>query len=324
MFTLWYRKGRDPKGKGVVIAQYEPPRGLSPIELGTINNERVNKRDIASIIIDLAVKGFLKIKYLPKTFSKDYEFIKLKEAKDISNSSEQKMFVGIFGTKERKKLSELKNKFLTTVSDITKDVYASVTNQGYFVKNPAKTRLLYSIISIVICAGGALFFGPILFDLTGVSTSSSVIVYNEVAVILSGVIVGTFGWFMPRKTPLGAVVKEEIQGFKLFLSVTEEERLKFHNAPAKKPELFEKYLPYAMVLGVEKEWAKQFEGIFTEPPSWYEGNWTTFSLVNFTSNLSSFSSTASSSMMSTPSSGGGGFSGGSSGGGFGGGGGSSW
>jgi uncharacterized membrane protein len=183
---------------------------------------------------------------------------------------------------------------------------------------------LYSIISIVICAGGALFFGPILFDLTGVSTSSSVIVYNEVAVILSGVIVGTFGWFMPRKTPLGAVVKEEIQGFKLFLSVTEEERLKFHNAPAKKPELFEKYLPYAMVLGVEKEWAKQFEGIFTEPPSWYEGNWTTFSLVNFTSNLSSFSSTASSSMMSTPSSGGGGFSGGSSGGGFGGGGGSSW
>jgi hypothetical protein len=118
------------------------------------------------------------------------------------------------------------------------------------------------------------------------------------------------------------MVKEEIEGFKLFLSVTEKERLKFHNAPVKKPELFEKFLPYAMVLKVEKEWAKQFEGIYTKPPSWYQGNWNTFSVGYLASSLNSFSSSASSTIATSPASSSG-FSGGSSGGGFGGGGGGS-
>jgi uncharacterized membrane protein len=132
------------------------------------------------------------------------------------------------------------------------------------------------------------------------------------------------GVVMPKRTKEGVLALEEIKGFKLFLSVTETERLKFHNAPAKKPELFEKYLPYAMVLKVEKEWAKQFEGLFTEPPTWYEGNWQTFSLISLTSNLNAFSSVASSTLTPSAPSSGSGFSGGSSGGGFGGGGGGSW
>jgi uncharacterized membrane protein len=141
--------------------------------------------------------------------------------------------------------------------------------------------------------------------------------------MISGLIIGFFGYFMPRYTQKGVLAKEKIEGFKLFLSVTEKDRLAFHNAPAKKPELFEKFLPYAMVLGVEKEWSKQFEGIYVDPPSWYVGNWQAFTLMSLTRDLGTFSSKSNSVFISNPSSGSG-FSGGSSGGGFGGGGGGSW
>ena len=94
------------------------------------------------------------------------------------------------------------------------------------------------------------------------------------------------------------------------------------------PELFEKYLPYAMALGIESKWAKAFEGIYTEPTQWYVGSnpTTTFHSTSFANDLSQMSSCTGSSMSSLPRSsggsgfsssggGGGGFSGGGSGGG---------
>jgi uncharacterized membrane protein len=88
--------------------------------------------------------------------------------------------------------------------------------------------------------------------------------------------------------------------------------------------MFERFLPYAMALGVEDNWAKAFEGIYTTPPSWYSGpgGVGTFRPSVFTHNLGVMSTAAATTMSSAPrSSGGSGFSGGSSGGGFGGGGG---
>src|SRR4029078_11061788 len=81
------------------------------------------------------------------------------------------------------------------------------------------------------------------------------------------------------------------------------------------PEMFEKYLPYAMALGVEDNWAKAFDGIYTQPPSWYSGRGGvgTFRPSAFTHNLGVMSAAAASTMASAPrSSGGSGFGGGRS------------
>ena len=97
------------------------------------------------------------------------------------------------------------------------------------------------------------------------------------------------------------------------------------NRTIKTPAMFEKFLPFAMALGVEKNWSKAFEGIYTEPPQWYQGNYgATFYPYMFANTLSSMGSQVGSVMTSAPrSSGGSGFGGGGgfSGGGFGGGGG---
>ena len=80
--------------------------------------------------------------------------------------------------------------------------------------------------------------------------------------------------------------------------------------PKQTVELFEKLLPYAMVLGVENEWAKQFADIYTTPPYWYNGNWNTFNAVYLTSSLTNSVGAMSTNFSAPSNSGGSGFSGG--------------
>ena len=135
-------------------------------------------------------------------------------------------------------------------------------------------------------------------------------------------------------TEEGFKVKAHIEGFKLYLNVAEVERLKYISTPpVRTPELYEKYLPYAMALGVEEQWSKSFTPVFARledtgtpyHPVWYHGyvgfRSSSFSSSTFANGLGS--SLASSINASAPgiSSGFRGGSGGGAGGGGGGGGG---
>ena len=124
---------------------------------------------------------------------------------------------------------------------------------------------------------------------------------------------------------------DQVEGFKMYLAVAEKDRLNYVNPPLKTPELFEKYLPYALALDVEQAWAEQFSDILKEAaqgqegysPRWYSGtSWSTLGAGGFSTGLGSSFSSAISSSSVAPGSGGGG--GGSSGGGGGGGGGGGW
>jgi len=121
----------------------------------------------------------------------------------------------------------------------------------------------------------------------------------------------------------GVETKEYLLGLKEYLQIAEKDRLLFQNAPDKKPETFEKLLPYAMVLGVANIWAKEFADIYTSPPNWYTStNAAAFNAITFNSSLTHFAALTSAVAASSSSgggSGGGGFSGGGGGGGGGGG-----
>lgn len=131
-----------------------------------------------------------------------------------------------------------------------------------------------------------------------------------------------FGLIMPARTKKGAEAREYLAGLKLYLTVAEKDRLEFHNAPEKNPQVFEKLLPYAIVLGVEKQWAKQFEHLMMPMPRWYsDPSATNFNSIIFISQLNAFSNNVSGVVMPRGNSsglGGGGFSGGGGGGGGGG------
>jgi uncharacterized membrane protein len=141
-----------------------------------------------------------------------------------------------------------------------------------------------------------------------------------VAGILSAASIIGFGWFMPARTISGARALAGVLGFEEFLGRVEADRFE---RMVKTPELFEKYLPFAMALGVEKRWVAAFDDICKRPPEWYRGgDFTGFRASQFVSNMNRMTTAAATAMASAPrSSGGSGFGGGGSSGGGGGGGG---
>ncbi len=325
MFYLWWKYGRDPRLRPIA-AQYEPPDQLTPGEVGTLVDNSADMRDITASIVDLAVRGYLTIEQKQKDHlmglyhDKDYEF-HLKKPRDQWSAlkpHEQTLLEGIFAEGENVKLSDLHNQFYTYLPSIKNGIFDSLVQHGYYKRRPDSVRNTYIaaavVIAILLIWGGnavanSLGMAPLSFILAG---------------ILTGVIVFAFGWFMPAHTEQGARALEGTLGFEDFLAHVEADRF---NRMIKTPEMFEKFLPFAMALGVEKNWSKAFQGIYTQPPSWYQGAYgPNFYPVIFVNDLNTMSSTAGSTFASAPrSSGGSGFGGGGgggfSGGGFGGGGG---
>jgi uncharacterized membrane protein len=355
MFLLWWFKGRDPKVSDIIVAQYEAPAGLSPAQALELLKFSEPPRGITAEIIQLAVKGYIKINRLE---NKDYQFQKLKTPDIGLMDFQQTLMAGLFTSssleqvfgsagavtelvgklsdkpllagflknlagqqsdpakdKDAVLLSDLKDLFYSSLNTAKGQITKSLISQKYFTAGPQVTKLIYSIIAVFV--GFAGFFAATIFGVVGL-----------VSLILSALVVLFFGLAMPRRSLAGALLAKQILGLKLYLNVAEKDRLEFHNAPEKTPQRFEKLLPYAIALGVEKQWAKQFEGIYTSPPSWYNDRYGTFTSLALVNSLNNFHSVSSSSLASSPhssaSGGGSGFSGGFSGGGFGGGGGGSW
>jgi uncharacterized membrane protein len=130
-----------------------------------------------------------------------------------------------------------------------------------------------------------------------------------------------FGVVMPKRTPKGAELNWRVKGFKLYMETAEKYRSQFNE----KENIFEKFLPYAIMFGIAKLWAQKMEMIYgkeyfaTYHPIWYVGAIGNFNADSFTSNLNSLSSSISSNVGTATGAGGGGFAGGGGGGGGGGG-----
>lgn len=146
-----------------------------------------------------------------------------------------------------------------------------------------------------------------------------------------------FYHLLKAPTRLGRRIMDDVEGFKLYLSVAEKDRMNMLNPPERTPDLFEKYLPYAIALEVEHEWAEQFSGILaaagSDPgssgsrayrPHWYSGRSLESGLSGFGSALGGAFAGAVASASTSPGSSSGSSGGGSSGGGGGGGGGGGW
>ena len=300
----WFRYGRDPKTNPNIPALYDPPKNkqgqkLLPGEVGTLVDESADNRDISATILDLAIKGYLKIKEEEK---EKYSIIKQKEFEiDPSlKDYEKDVLTGIFKLGDKTTTKALENTFYQTSLKAKNKLYESSVFYGFFEKNPEDTRAKYYVL-----AGIAIFTGNVFLSLVSF----------------------VFGKFMPRKTQLGAEANMVALGLKKFLS-SQERQLEFQS---KNWFFFEKLLPYAAVFGVEKIWADRFKDLHVSPPDWYEGsNLSTFNTLVFINSLDnslhSFEKVSAPMTESRSSSGfSSGFSGGGfSGGGGGGGGGGSW
>lgn len=331
VFRRWWRWGKDPKGSGIVVPQYGPPKGVSVLDAGILQDYRLDNKDVTAIIIDLAIRGYVTITEedkktlifktgtltsltLNKTDSKlaDYELSLLQTLfdKELKNGNTVSLGKYISGMQ-------------AVIQKIGKDSLKRLTDAGFFDNAPNRPGNGLLVYALLVCIA-----------MTTVGFWS----HNWIGGLISmaaAVIVIIIMILMPRRSKLGVMYNEELAGLKLYLNTAEADRIKMLQGPsakyapnAKEPkrtvQLFEKLMPFAVIFGVEKAWAGQFENIYNSPPEWYRGNWTTFNAVMLANHISTTNAAFNSSFSPPSSSSSSGFSGGGAGGGGGGGGGGGW
>jgi hypothetical protein len=331
MFALWYSVGRDPDPGVSVAPQYEPPKDICPAEAGTLIDDTIHPRDITSTIVDLAVRGYIKIEEKVDTFlvfhHKDYLFHLLKPREQWGpdlTPHERVMLENIFLGGAETRLSSLKNRFYTVIPVVRQDIMSALKNKGIYTLDPESANG-YSIVAGVTIA----------ILVVAVQVMGWMNLFYSIPLVIGSVLVSVLIWWlfarqMTAKTVAGARTRVAVLGFQEFMNRVDADRIK--RMP---PDTFEKFLPYAMALGVEHHWAQAFDGIVKDPPSWYvsPNGYIGFSPLFFSSSMHSMASDMHQVFISAPraSSSGSGFSGGGgssgggfSGGGFGGGGGSAF
>lgn len=327
MYRYWRKNGKEPAGRGTIIAQYEEPRGLPPAMLAAVLEQEVSQKAVTATILDMARRGYLKVilEGDPEAsgwFAKKatYRFRKREDGKNIGELEklspfEKTLFDGLFNGEDEVSLEDKKDgSFWKTVQSARHEVFVDLEAKGFFAKNPEAVRGKWMGIAFVFAFVG--FFLSSIFGGMMIFTS-----------IISAVIIAAFGWNMPQKSKDGAVLAEEAEGFKLFLSVTERDRLNFTDAPERKPDQFARFLPAAVAFGVEEKWSKQFANLTIQPPSYIQGGSSAWNALQYANMVDAMHTASATSLYHNPSSagsGGSGFSGGGSGGGMGGGGGGSW
>ncbi len=322
----WYLLGRDLPGRETIVVAYHPPDGFSPAESGTLIDERVDLRDISATLIDLAVRGYLRIEEVDsaEVVKTDFRFVKLRDGTDLK-PFEQTLVNKLFAGQASVLLSDLKEKFYPVLPTIRSQLYQALTQAQYFDGNPDRIRTRFAVAGVLILALVLGLAAAFQFGLVGRVFPIPLIV----AAALSLLVVGIVSRFMPRKTRTGRIAWEQIRGLEEFIRRAEVDDLQ----AAEKRGVFERLLPYAIMFGLTERWARAFADMYREPPNWYQpaapGNFTTASLVHsMNRGVHSMNEVFPSQPRSSGGGGSGwssgGFSGGSSGGGFGGGGGGAW
>jgi len=306
-FRAWKKYGKDPEGGRSIMPEFEIPDKMTPMELGIIySNGSFKPQYFAAAIINLAVKGIIQIEEIKKKWilgSKDYCLILVN--REISMSTSEKLIVDeLFIVGKVVRISTLKDTFYLTLKSITKSVDDELVEQNLLDTTGTKFKIGFIAVALFLLAGG--FFIAIIFPMGFFGLIASSIIFSIFAVI------------MPKRTVTGLDLYYKILGFKLYMDTAEKYQQRFNE----KENIFEKFLPYAILFGITKEWTKKMKILSKNQmrgycPVWYiGGNMDNFDMEHFASTI-----TAISTSVGTASGAGGA---GGAGGGGGGGGGGGW
>lgn len=313
-FLLWRKYGNDPSVNPTVAPEFDIPEKLSPMSLGMVYTDGILKNQfISAAIINLAVKKAIKIEEIKTKSifsSKNFKLIRFKG--DVKNLTfdEKQLLENLLGGKDEVLLSSLQNKFYVHIPALSSAVKNDLVEKKYLMPYSRLGQILFIVAAVIF-----LILTFLAFVLSG---------YLAINLFLSSIIFAVFSFIMPKRPEEGAKFYFKVLGFKLFLNTAEKYRQRF----LEKENLFENFLPYAMMFGMTKLWIEKMKKIYGEEyfahyhPIWYIGSLSTFNENTFNSVISGVSSNMSSTISSRPSSsgsGGGGFSGGGGGGGGGGG-----
>jgi uncharacterized membrane protein len=268
LWIYWWFFGKDKGAHKAIGVEWEPPKDLTPAEVGTLIDEKCDVADITSTLVDLAARGYLKIEQIPydgilMMSKKDYRFTELTvpAGAEPLKLHESLMLNAVFGYSSRENyLSSLKGKFSSSIPEITDAVYDSLLIKKYFARDPNTDRSTFVSFGILIMIVGIISMIVGGNDLFAAS----------IGVIISGAIVGVASNTMPARTAAGGAALNQCLAFQRFVKTTEKKRIEV--LVKDDPTIFGRLLPYAMVLGCADQWSTAFKDLMAAPPDWYSSS----------------------------------------------------
>jgi len=309
--------------KGTSVVEFAPPEGLRPGQVGTLVDEVANTLDVSATIVDLAVRKYLVIEEIPKTWllgKPDWNLRLLPEpADDALLPYEKRLLDGLFEDGDQVELSALRTTFAERLRAVKDALYNDVVSRKWFLWRPDRVRHTWTVIGWL-----ALSFGIAITIALAAFTKYGLL---GIPLVTGGILLLIGANRMPARTAKGTAMTRRVDGFRVVIEKAEEHMSKW----AEQENVFTRFLPYAVVFGVTDKWAKAFESLGQLPSdtTWFVSS-RPFVYTQFAHSIDSFTVQMSGTISSTPAGsgssgfGGGGFGGGGAGGGGGGGGGGSW
>jgi hypothetical protein len=387
--VAWWTHGRDPR-RGTIIALFAPPKDFSPAAVRYVHRMAYDRKSYAASLVDMAVKGYLKISeahgaytltrtgkgpgeaglahgeiaIAGKLFS-DGDTIELKQSNhtdvaasisalksSLKNEYERVYFntngpwfiggLAILGVTavatallcDNAPAAGFMLLWLSGWSVGTAFLLHRAFDAWSDVFSGPGSRILNTFSALFATAFAIPFAGGLLVG--AFMLTQAIALLATLVLIAGGVASYVFYHLLKAPTLAGAKIFDEIDGFRLFLVTAEKARLEALNPPQVTPEVFERFLPYAIALDCENQWSRKFEAEAAAAgmtpsttyggysPLWYSGSsFDRLGAAGFSSALGASMASAAASAATAPGSssgsGGGGFSGGGGGGGGGGG-----
>ncbi|MGI8868700.1 MAG: DUF2207 domain-containing protein [Mycobacteriales bacterium] len=306
--------GTSPEGP----VEFTPPKGVAPGTIGPVIRQSTATRDVVATIVDLAVRGYLRIEQQGRD---DWTLHRLRDPDSLADY-ELRLYNGLFTGRTEVSLSDLHNSFASTTASVQDWIWREVLQRGWYVADPRRVTSMWRGIGLCVMVLGAILGLALAF-----SIHMGVVGIGVIGIGIA-VIVGA-SW-MPARSAEGSAAYARALGFRRYINVAEAAQIKEEERAG----VFCRYLPYAVAFGVADRWVKEFQSVGAITPGIVGAYYVPYGFAmgagggmdDFGASLDGFSSNLSSTLTSTPaSSGGSGFGGGGfSGGGGGGGGGGSW
>ena len=259
VYLLWYQRGRDlPVALPTDYLAEPPDPALPPGIAGTLVDESADLQDVIATLIDLARRKVLTIR---EEKDKDFTYTLVGKT-DTLRPFEQTLIARMFtGNQTERQLSELKNKFYTTIPKVKAQLYDEVVREGFFTRSPERTRNAYGAggVALLVLTGILGFCGlPFVIDRAEAAW------FPVFGLGVTSLIFMSIARFMPRKTDKGAEAAARWRAFKRYLQEIE----KYTNLAESKA-IFETYLPFAVAFGLDRTWINKFAQVDAPAPTWW-------------------------------------------------------
>ncbi len=262
VFLTWYTKGRDPRVSGVPEVLEQPPSDLPPGVAGTLVDEQADVQDVLATLLDLARRGIIQIQeeQNPELLgsSRDFVITQVQPNPIGLRAFERTVLAAVLPGGQPTRVSEMKGRFQAHIPLFRQQLFDEAVRAGLFNESPERSRQHYRAIALALLVL-SLVGGIVSVILFGSRVDLIFVPFVGLGIV--GLVLAWTSRAMARRTRAGALEAARWRAFGRYL--TQSELRDGHQ------DVLERYLPYAVALGADREWLRKFASVGTPPPRWY-------------------------------------------------------